>query len=298
MDPIMATARQFGLRVIEDNAQGIGALYKGRPTGSFGDVASISFYPTKNLGACGDAGMIVTNDEQLANRIRSLRAHGMTRRYYHDELGVNSRLDELQAAVLRAKLPFLQEWTNRRNEIARRYTANLKNCPGITLPVVAVAGQSIDKGYSQAVETNELTHAWHQYTIRVHAAAYSTSSHASQTNARTHQPIGEFDPAQAPTTTNENRERLIKELNERGIGSMCYYPVPLHVQTAFSNLGYRQGDFPLAERAADEVLSLPMYPELTDQQVDLVCFAVKDAMSKITVSGRSSVAVHNTFPGI
>lgn len=303
MEPIMAIAKQFGLRVIEDNAQAIGALYKGNPTGSFGDVASISFYPTKNLGAAGDAGMIVTNDEQLANRIRSLRAHGMTRRYYHDELGVNSRLDELQAAILSAKLPYLEEWTQRRNEIASRYNTNLKGCPGITLPAVAFAGLAFGNGVPQAPETTEITHVWHQYTIRVQSPtlaqgqsptfSQSHSSALSQTS---------FSPDQATTSsqdsTNENRERLIKELNERGIGSMCYYPVPLHLQTAFSDLGHSRGDFPLAERAANEVLSLPMYPELTDQQVDLVCFAVKDAMSKITVSARSSVAVHNTFPGI
>lgn len=285
MQPIMAIAKQFGLRVIEDNAQSIGALYKGKPTGSFGDVASISFYPTKNLGAAGDAGMIVTNDEQLANRIRSLRAHGMTRRYYHDELGVNSRLDELQAAVLCAKLPYLEQWCQRRNAIAARYSTNLRNCPGITLPVVTFAGQTIGNGTQQAPDTNEIKHVWHQYTIRVQSAKFSQSQSGSS-------------QSQSQESTNENRQRLIKELNERGIGSMCYYPVPLHLQSAFSDLGHKPGDFPLAERAANEVLSLPMYPELTDQQIDLVCFAVRDAMSKITVSARSSVAVHNTFPGI
>lgn len=298
MEPILALAKQFGLRVIEDNAQAIGALYKGNPTGSFGDVASISFYPTKNLGAAGDAGMIVTNDEQLANRIRSLRAHGMTRRYYHDELGVNSRLDELQAAVLCAKLPYLEEWSQRRNEIASRYNTNLKGCPGITLPAVAFAGQAFGNGAPQAPETDEITHVWHQYTIRVQSPTLSLSPAFSQNQS----PAISFAPDQTSTasqdSTNENRERLIKELNERGIGSMCYYPVPLHLQTAFSDLGHNPGDFPLAERAANEVLSLPMYPELTNQQVDLVCFAVRDAMSKITVSARSSVAVHNTLPGI
>lgn len=300
MQPLMSIAKEFGLRVIEDNAQAIGALYKGQPTGSFGDVASISFYPTKNLGAAGDAGMIVTNDEQLANRIRSLRAHGMTRRYYHDELGVNSRLDEIQAAVLCAKLPFLEEWSQRRNAIASRYTTNLKNCPGITLPAVAFAGQTFGNGSPLTPETTEITHVWHQYTIRVQSSAFSQSRSAfsPSQNGDVGQSFSLNEPGASQNSTNENRERLIKELHDRGIGSMCYYPVPLHLQSAFSELGHKPGDFPLAEKAASEVLSLPMYPELTDQQVDLVCFAVRDAMSKITISARSSVAVHNTFPGI
>ncbi len=240
MEPICAIAERYGLKVIEDNAQGIGATYKGKPTGSFGDVACTSFYPTKNLGAAGDAGMIVSKDPVVAERIRAIRAHGMRRRYYHDELGVNSRLDELQAATLVVKLPYLKQWNERRAHLASIYDASLANCPGLVRPSVSLAG-GVANGARDSVK-----HVYHQYTVRVLAS----------------------DKAQ--TLDNPNRDKLIARLTEAGIGSMCYYPVPLHVQKAFENLGYKMGDFPISEQLSREVLSLPMYPELSDEQVETV----------------------------
>jgi dTDP-4-amino-4,6-dideoxygalactose transaminase len=237
MEPIMALADRFGLIVIEDNAQALGATYKGKPTGSFGHMSCISFYPTKNLGAAGDAGMIVTADEQLAERLRALRAHGMRRRYYHDELGVNSRLDEMQAAVLMAKVPYLHEWNARRNQVAKWYAQALKHVPGVQAPQVALRH----------------SHVWHQYTIRI------TGSNG----------------AQLPIT----RDEVADQLKDRGIGSMCYYPVPLHMQQAFAGFGCRRGDLPLSETLAKEVLSLPMYPEMEEFQVKIVATALNEIMT-------------------
>ncbi len=249
MEPICDIAARYGLKVIEDNAQGIGATYKGKPTGSFGDVACTSFYPTKNLGAAGDAGMIVSKDPVVAERIRAIRAHGMRRRYYHDELGVNSRLDELQAATLVVKLPYLKQWNDRRAHLASIYDASLANCPGLVRPSVSLAG-GVANGAKDSVE-----HVYHQYTVRVLASD------------------------NAKTLDNPNRDKLIARLTEAGIGSMCYYPVPLHVQKAFENLGYKMGDFPISEQLSREVLSLPMYPELTDEQVATVGKTITEIMA-------------------
>ncbi len=225
MDKIMPIAHKHNLKVVEDNAQAIGALYKGRPTGSLGDVACISFYPTKNLGACGDAGMLVTVSADIADRLKLLRGHGMRVRYYHEEVGYNSRLDELQAVALLIKLPYLEGWNAQRRELASIYTEELSHCPGVVAPPVAP----------------HTTPVWHQYTIRVLGKGM--------------------------------RDRLQTELAAQGIGSMCYYPVPLHLQAAFSYLGHRAGDLPATESAADQVLSLPMYPELTAGEVKRVCAA-------------------------
>jgi dTDP-4-amino-4,6-dideoxygalactose transaminase len=249
MEPIIAIAQKHGLKVVEDNAQGIGATYKGRPTGSMSDVACTSFYPTKNLGAAGDAGMLVTSDEKLHERLRAIRAHGMRRRYYHDELGVNSRLDELQAAILNVKLPHLKSWNDRRAHLASIYDAKLANINGIVTPSVNLAGSNRNSA------RGSVTHVYHQYTIAVLA------------------------PDRAHTLENSNRDKLIAGLGEKGIGSMCYYPVPLHLQEAFRYLGYKMGDFPIAEQLSREVLSLPLYPELTDNQVELVAASIKDIVA-------------------
>jgi dTDP-4-amino-4,6-dideoxygalactose transaminase len=238
MDPIMEIADRYNLTVIEDNAQAISATYKGKPTGSFGDMACISFYPTKNLGAAGDAGMIVTKHEKYNERLRALRAHGSKVRYYHDELGVNSRLDEVQAAVLLSKLPHLAQWNAKRNQVAQWYQQAFKNSAGIITPAIAP----------------DCTHVWHQYTIRVTVQ-------------------------QNPGDTTLVRDQLIKELGERGISSMCYYPVPLHMQKAFSSYGYKKGDLQLSETLADQVISLPMYPELREDQVKQVAAAVTEIVS-------------------
>jgi dTDP-4-amino-4,6-dideoxygalactose transaminase len=223
MDPIREIAGRYGLPVIEDNAQAIGATYKGRPTGSLGDVACISFYPTKNLGAYGDAGMIVTNSQEMDARLRTLRNHGQTSRYNSVESGWNSRLDEIQAAILRVKLRYLAEWERKRHEHAAEYSRLLGALSEVRTPVTP-------SGYQ---------HVFHQYAIRV-----------------------------------QRREELQQFLTSRKIGSMVYYPVPLHTQPIYAGLGCKTGDFPESERAASEVLSLPMYPELRPEQIRRVAEAI------------------------
>jgi dTDP-4-amino-4,6-dideoxygalactose transaminase len=225
MDPILDFARAHDLRVIEDNAQSIGANYKGRRTGSMGDAACMSFYPTKNLGAYGDAGMVVTNSGEMALRLKSLRNHGQSAKYVSSEPGWNSRLDEIQAAILRVKLRHLPEWQRARQAHAAAYTKLLLGIPGVAPPF-------IPEGYG---------HVFHQYTIRV-----------------------------------ERRDALVQILNQRKIGNAVYYPVPLHLQPLYSSLGHKSGDFPHAEHAAQEVLSLPMFPELRSEQITRVAEAVSE----------------------
>jgi len=225
MDPIMAFAKTHNLPVIEDNAQAIGASYKGRPTGSIGDAACISFYPTKNLGAYGDAGMVVTNSPQIAERIRTLRNHGQSAKYFSSEPGWNSRLDEMQAAILRVKLRHLSNWQRARHSNAVEYTRLLNQIPGVMPPI-------IPDGFE---------HVFHQYTIRV-----------------------------------ERRDALQQFLSARKIGSTVYYPYPLHLQPLYASLGHKPGDFPRAERTAQEVLSLPIYPELPKEQIARVVDAIAE----------------------
>jgi dTDP-4-amino-4,6-dideoxygalactose transaminase len=225
MDPILSFARAHNLPVIEDNAQSIGATYKGRKTGSLGDAACMSFYPTKNLGAYGDAGMVVTNSNEMAARLKSLRNHGQSAKYVSSEPGWNSRLDEIQAAILRVKLRHLPEWQGARQAHAAAYSKLLLGIPGVAPPLVP-------DGYE---------HVFHQYTIRV-----------------------------------ERRDALLKILSDRKIGSAVYYPVPLHLQPLYVALGYRAGDFPHAEHAAQEVLSLPMFPELRPEQITRVAETVSE----------------------
>ncbi len=229
MDPILTFARVHNLRVIEDNAQSIGAKYKGRRTGSLGDAACLSFYPTKNLGAYGDAGMVVTNSSEMAARLKSLRNHGQSGKYVSSEPGWNSRLDEIQAAILRVKLRHLAEWQGARQAHAAVYTKLLLGIPGVAPPL-------IPEGYE---------HVFHQYTVRV-----------------------------------ERRDALAQLLSERKIGSAVYYPIPLHLQPLYASLGHKAGDFPHAEHAAQEVLSLPMFPELRSEQIARVADAVSDLLTR------------------
>lgn len=238
MDAILDLAERYKLKIVEDNAQAIGATQNGKSTGTFGDLSCISFYPTKNLGAAGDAGIITTNNDTLAERLRAIRAHGMRTRYYHDELGVNSRLDEIQAAVLLSKLPFLRQWNAQRNTVAQWYDEALKHCPGLTPPTVSPGN----------------THVWHQYTICV--------SSGNDVNVN-----------------RKFRDELISELAAAGVSSMCYYPVPLHVQKSFSSAGYKEGDLPISEALAAQVISLPMYPELTWNQVNFVSKTLIELLS-------------------
>jgi dTDP-4-amino-4,6-dideoxygalactose transaminase len=222
MDPLAGFARAKKLPLIEDAAQAIGAVYKGRPVGGLADIACLSFYPTKNLGAAGDAGMILSNSPEVAARLRTLRNHGQTARYVSSEPGWNSRLDEIQAAILRVKLRHLPDWQRARQAHAAEYTRQFQ-MPGIMPPQVPEGCE----------------HVFHQYTIRV-----------------------------------EERDALQRALAELRIASAVYYPAPLHLQPLFANLGYKPGDFPHAEHASKEVLSLPIYPELRPEQLARVAEAV------------------------
>jgi len=223
MDPIRDIANRHGIPVVEDNAQALGARYKGKPTGAYGHTACISFYPTKNLGAYGDAGMIVTDSAELDSRLRTLRNHGQASRYSSVEPGWNSRLDEIQAAILRVKLRYLRDWESARRAHAAQYSILLG-------PVREVKTPQTPEG---------LEHVFHQYTIRV-----------------------------------PRRNELQKYLSDRKIGNAVYYPVPLHLQPIYASLGHRPGAFPEAERAAEEVLSLPMFPELKAEQIERVAEAI------------------------
>ena len=222
MDALNRVAEEFNLLVIEDAAQAAGATWNGKPAGSLGVAAAFSFYPTKNLSAFGDAGALTTSDHGLGEHARSLRNHGAKQRYYHDEIGANSRMDAIQAAVLRVKIPYLARWNEARRERARTYERLLADA-GLTSngasPVVLL------KTLRQAF------HIFHQYVIRV-----------------------------------QKRDQLRAFLKDRGVGSEIYYPVPLHLQKCFAYLGYAPGDLPEAERAAQEVLALPMFAELEEDE--------------------------------
>jgi dTDP-4-amino-4,6-dideoxygalactose transaminase len=233
MDPINELARQRRLFVIEDAAQCIGAKYWGRPACSLGSLGCLSLYPTKNLGAFGDAGMLATSDADLAERLRLYAAHGMKPRYYHKVVGINSRLDSIQAAVLNVKLKRLAAWSDERRANARRYDELFK-AAGLDRLVVLPQGEP------------HCEHVWNQYTIRI--------------------PGGRRDAVKA-------------QLAEAGIGSEIYYPVPLHLQECFRSLGYRPGSLPETERAAKEVLSLPIFPELTSDQQRTVVTQLGDILT-------------------
>lgn len=234
MKAILDIAARHDLKVIEDAAQSIGAEYAEHPAGSLGDMGCFSFYPTKNLGGAGDGGMLTTNSEALAAKLRLLAAHGMQPRYYHSVVGINSRLDTLQAAVLNVKLSQLGQWTNARRENAARYEE-----------LFAEAG--LDGRVILPQQGAHQFHVWNQYTIRV--------------------PGGQ-------------RDAVRSRLAHMGIGTEVYYPVPLHLQECFSSLGYEPGSLPESERAAAEVLSLPIFPGLTEVEQRLVVHCLKKALSE------------------
>jgi len=230
MKPLLALAKEHGLQIIEDACQAHGSrLDTGGLAGTAGRASAFSFYCSKNLGAYGEAGSIVTNDDDLAKELRSLREHGQSVRYYHPIVGYNARLDELQAAILRVKLRRLPAWTARRAAIAARYNELLADTEVIT-PEIPTDGR----------------HVFHCYVVRV--------------------PGG-------------GRDALRKALSERNVGTGVHYPVPVHLQEACEFLGYRRGDLPVTERLADEVLSLPMYPELSDADVEHVASLVKECVA-------------------
>ena len=227
MEPIIELANEYDIIVIEDAAQAIGAEYKGKKAGTIGDLCIFSFFPSKNLGGSGDGGMVITDNDELAERVRKLRVHGSTHRYFHDIVGYNSRLDAIQAAILSAKLPYLDEWSRARVENARYYSEKLIDIDYVEPPT----------------NSDNYTHIYHQYSIRV---------------------------------TDGRRDKLQQHLKEKGIGTKIYYPLPLHLQRCFKHLGYKEGDSPISEEASKQVLSLPVYPELTQQEMAYVIREIRD----------------------
>jgi dTDP-4-amino-4,6-dideoxygalactose transaminase len=232
MTAIGAIAQQHNLAIVEDCAQATGTEWHGQKVGSIGQVGCYSFYPTKNLGACGDGGAMTTNDPAIAKQLRILRDHGRTAMYHHEELGMNSRLDAVQAAILSVKLPYLDQWIAARQRLADRYLKLLQSIPGIVLP------QDAD-GVS-----------WNQFTIRV---------------------------------LQGRRDQVRDRLQAKGVMSMIYYPLPMHLQPVYAGLGYRSGQLPQAEAAAVEVLSLPMFPEMSEAQQDQVVETLKVVMAELMV---------------
>ena len=225
MPEIMDIAKKHGLRVIEDCAQAFGAAINGKPVGTFGDIGCFSFYPSKNLGACGDGGAVITSDPALAERIRMLRNHGSRGSYIHETIGLNSRLDEIQAAVLSIKLKRIKKYNELRRKKASFYNwrlADVVRCP---------------------VENSGFYHVYHQYTLR--------------------SPL---------------RDRIKEYLNANGIAAVVYYPLSLHLQKALRFLGYKEGDFPVSEKLSKEVLSIPIFPELTDEEQETICRTIKEAL--------------------
>ena len=220
MDPILEIARKYDLFVIEDACQAHGAEYKGKKAGIMGDAGCFSFYPGKNLGAYGEAGAVITDNSELAGKIRMLRDHGQSNKYHHDLIGWNDRMDGIQGAILSAKLKHLPAWNEARRKHAHVYTRLLKGYEGMITPL----------------EADYAKHVFHIYAIRV-----------------------------------PNRDRLIKALGERGISCNIHYPIPIHLTDAYKFLELKRGSFSVVERCADEFLSLPIYPELTEEQIEHVC---------------------------
>ena len=222
MDDVVALCKKYNLRLVEDCAQSHGACFNGQMTGTFGDIGCFSFYPSKNIGAFGDAGAIVTNDDQIAEDFRVFRNYGSEKRYYNKIVGANSRLDEMQAGLLRVRLSHADAMEKERIQIAERYTAEIKN-PKIELPQVR----------------ENATAVWHQYVIRC-----------------------------------EERDRLIEYLDEKGIGTIIHYPIPPHLSEAYGYLGYQEGAFPITEKCAKTVLSIPMYVGMTEEEQTQVIEAI------------------------
>lgn len=227
MDPILKLAEKYNLRIIEDACQAIGTEYKDRKVGSIGDIGCLSFFPTKNLGCYGDGGMVTTNDEKVAEKIGILRVHGAKSKYIHSMFGFNSRLDELQAAILRVKLTKLDEWNETRRNNARLYNKLLNKV--VTMP--------FKEEYNK--------HIYHQYTILA-----------------------------------DDRDRLQEYLKKNGVASAIYYPLPLHLQECYINLGYKKGDLPISESFSPRVLSLPIFPGLSNEEIEYVCGIINEFYDK------------------
>ena len=229
MTALMELASAKNLLVIEDCAQSTGAMWNNQKVGSIGHIGCFSFYPTKNLGGCGDGGAITTSDAEIAAKLRVLKDHGQKTKYHYEEIGVNSRLDSIQAAILLIKIRYLDTWNQQRQRIANRYHEFLKQVPGIIIPQELPGGTGV----------------WNQYTIRV---------------------------------LDGKRDLLRNQLQEKGVNTAIYYPRPLHLQPVYQTLGYHPGQLPVAEQLCHEVLSLPMFPELSEEQQDRVIYGVKEIM--------------------
>lgn len=224
MDKILEIAQRHNLRVIEDACQAHGSEYKGKKAGAMGDTGCFSFYPSKNLGCYGDGGAITTNDEETYNRLLMLRNYGQSKRYYHDIIGINSRLDELQASILRVKLNYLDKWNERRNVIASIYDNEISN-PIVTKPTVRKYNRS----------------NFHLYVIQV-----------------------------------DHRDQVKEQLEQNGVGTLIHYPVNIHLQRVYQYLGYQENNFEVSRNCAGRILSLPMYPQLTDEEVKYICHTINN----------------------
>ena len=237
MNEIMAICKKNNIKVIEDTAQSFGTRYKDQAAGTIGDIGTYSFYPTKNMSCAGDGGMMTTNSDELNERLRKIRAHGSNKRYYHDELGVNSRLDEIQAAILRIKLKHINSWNERRAQLAAIYNEALS---GFENDEYKVTGPKL---------IEESTHIYHQYSIKI-------ESKCSKSNR-------------------ELRDELKERLKEAGIASEIYYPLSLHMQNIYKPLGYQDNDLPNSVAATEQILCLPIYPELEEADIQAVITAIK-----------------------
>ncbi len=227
MDEIVTIARKYEIKIVEDAAQAHGSCYKQKRVGSLGDVACFSFYPTKSLGACGDAGMIVTSNKEIYEKALMLRDYGRKGRYEHKIKGTNSRLDTLQAVVLNAKLKHLDHWNGMRAKNAAYYAQLLKSVKGAVVPITKT----------------DRTHVFQTYAIRL-----------------------------------PNRDKVVESMKAKGIGVLIHYPISLHLQEAYADLGYKRGDFPVAEAVADDIMSLPMFPHITKEQIETVVEALKESL--------------------
>ncbi|MBR76047.1 MAG: aminotransferase [Cyanobium sp. RS427] len=254
MSRLMAIAERHQLKVVEDCAQATGARWNGQAVGSFGDVGCFSFFPTKNLGAAGDGGAATTNDDGLAQAMRELAVHGMPERYLHTSLGYNSRLDAIQAAVLNVKLPKLESWISQRAEIAGRYREALGDLRGLTLP------------------TAESGHSWNQFVVRIGSCP-------------TGQPLCNASCSPSSTSARHGipesccRDWLKQALQNRGVSTIIYYPIPIHRQPAYAHLGLDQGSLPITEQLCSQVLSLPIFPELRQEQQQVVIDTLRQVLA-------------------
>jgi dTDP-4-amino-4,6-dideoxygalactose transaminase len=239
MDAVMTVARHCGAAVVEDAAQSLGASYRGRQAGTLGDAGCFSFFPSKNLGGCGDGGLVTTERADLERLLKALRVHGATQKYQYQILGINSRLDALQAAILRVKLPYLQRWTDARRQNAQHYGRLFQEYDLLEMVQLPL-------------ESEACTHVYNQFSIRV-----------------------------------EKRDALRNHLQRRGVPTEIYYPAPLHLQPAYKFLGHREGDFPIAEAACREAVSLPIYPELSRAQLETVVSEIANFYKNNESEGRA-----------